>query len=399
MTWYVNNDNKTAWYVDDGKENPNQPPEGYTIINEPSSGGATPSSGPTSQPRTNTSQDAQDAVEQAIKSQPGTDVSNEGNAEGDTVLWRFQDRPFSTTVLNEKISTKEAIDKFRQIYLSNQNYYNNIIAAMRQRNISLPANPDEQDVERAFKRALAVSTSNDISWEDFLFNKSIQIDPTSYQKETVGPSAEDIKASRENIKMYAVDLGVELNNQQLNALALENLQYKYTVDVLKSKIVQSGTINFGEGAAATTFNTLKQTAFDNGVNYDDAWFRRAATNILTGSNAIEDYDTQIREYAKSAYPTLAKQLDAGFTVRQVASPYIQTMANLWETNATGIDLTNPMLSKALKGLDVEGNPKQMPLWEFEIDLRKDPQWAYTNNAQQSVMSTARTVLKDFGLAY
>jgi hypothetical protein len=73
------------------------------------------------------------------------------------------------------------------------------------------------------------------------------------------------------------------------------------------------------------------------------------------------------------------------------------MANLWETNATGIDLSNPMLSKALKGLDPEGNPKQMPLWEFEIELRKDPQWSYTQNAQQNVMSTARTILKDFGL--
>ena len=397
MTWYLNNDNKTAWYVDDGKEDRNKPPQGYTIINAPGTAGPIPGPSPSSSVKTPTSEDVNSAVEKAIKSQDGTNTSNENSAEGDTVLWRFQDRPFSETAFRENISTNEAVNRFREIYLGNQTYYNNIVAAMRQRNIKLPKNPDEQDVENAFKRALKVSTSNGITWEEFLFNKNIQIDPTAYQKESLGPSGEDIKASRENIKMYAVDLGVELNNQQLNALSLENLKYGYTVDVLKAKIVQSGTINFGEGVAAATLNTLREAAFDNGVNYDDTWFRRATTNILVGKNAIEDYSTQIKEYAKSSYPTLAKQIDGGFTVRQIASPYIQTMANLWETNATGIDLSNPMLSKALKGLDPEGNPKQMPLWEFEIELRKDPQWSYTQNAQQNVMSTARTILKDFGL--
>jgi hypothetical protein len=37
------------------------------------------------------------------------------------------------------------------------------------------------------------------------------------------------------------------------------------------------------------------------------------------------------------------------------------------------------------------------LWEFQQQLRQDPRWNYTRNAQDSLMGTARKVLQDFGL--
>jgi len=51
----------------------------------------------------------------------------------------------------------------------------------------------------------------------------------------------------------------------------------------------------------------------------------------------------------------------------------------------------------MTGLNTEGKPATKPLWQFEQELRKDPRWNYTNNAQQSLMNTARQVLQDFGL--
>jgi hypothetical protein len=38
-----------------------------------------------------------------------------------------------------------------------------------------------------------------------------------------------------------------------------------------------------------------------------------------------------------------------------------------------------------------------PLWQFEQELRQDPRWTYTNNAQEDLMGTARQILKNFGL--
>jgi hypothetical protein len=42
---------------------------------------------------------------------------------------------------------------------------------------------------------------------------------------------------------------------------------------------------------------------------------------------------------------------------------------------------------------------QMPLWQFENEIRDDPLWRKTNNARESMMTVARQVARDFGLAY
>ena len=101
--------------------------------------------------------------------------------------------------------------------------------------------------------------------------------------------------------------------------------------------------------------------------------------------------------AKSKYPTLAKQIDAGRNVRDLASPYIQTMSQILELSPDAINVDDFYINQALTGLDAEGNPKQKPLWEFQQQLRQDPRWNYTRNAQDSLMDTARKVLQDFGL--
>jgi hypothetical protein len=43
--------------------------------------------------------------------------------------------------------------------------------------------------------------------------------------------------------------------------------------------------------------------------------------------------------------------------------------------------------------------KSTPLWQFETEVRSDPLWKKTKNAQDSMMGIARQVAKDFGLAY
>jgi hypothetical protein len=40
-----------------------------------------------------------------------------------------------------------------------------------------------------------------------------------------------------------------------------------------------------------------------------------------------------------------------------------------------------------------------PLWQFENELRSDPRWKKTQNAQDSLMQVGHQVLADFGLKY
>jgi hypothetical protein len=37
------------------------------------------------------------------------------------------------------------------------------------------------------------------------------------------------------------------------------------------------------------------------------------------------------------------------------------------------------------------------MWQYEQTLRQDPRWGFTNNARDSVNSTAHQILKDFGV--
>jgi cell division protein ZapA (FtsZ GTPase activity inhibitor) len=212
-----------------------------------------------------------------------------------------------------------------------------------------------------------------------------------------GPSAQDIKVKADAIRIYATDLGVGLDDAAVNKLAREWAAGNFDTTTIKPQIARSGKIDFTKGSAAEQLNTLKELAGSYGMQYDQGWYNTAATNVLTGKDDIETYKQYVKEQAKSKFPTLVAQLDQGFTVRQLASPYIQTMSNILEIDPNTIGLNDVYVNQALTGLNAEGKPSTKPLWQFEQDLRKDPRWNFTKNAQDSLMNTTRKVLQDFGL--
>jgi hypothetical protein len=212
-----------------------------------------------------------------------------------------------------------------------------------------------------------------------------------------GPSAQDIKVKADAIRIYATDLGVGLDDAAVNKLAREWAAGNFDTTTIKPQIARSGKIDFAKGSAAEQLNTLKELAGSYGMQYDQGWYNTAATNVLTGKDDIETYKQYVKEQAKSKFPTLVAQLDQGFTVRQLASPYLQTMSNILEIDPNTIGLNDVYVNQALTGLNAEGKPSTKPLWQFEQDLRKDPRWNFTKNAQDSLMNTTRKVLQDFGL--
>ena len=66
------------------------------------------------------------------------------------------------------------------------------------------------------------------------------------------------------------------------------------------------------------------------------------------------------------------------------------MAKVLEVDAGSIKLNDPVLRSAI------GPDKEMPIYEFERALRKDPRWQYTDTARDEVSDTALGVLRDFG---
>lgn len=155
-----------------------------------------------------------------------------------------------------------------------------------------------------------------------------------------------------------------------------------------------------EGQGADTINELRSYAYSMGVQMSDKWYTDNTRKVLRGLATVSDYKNDMLRQAKAMFPQFSKQLDAGQTVADIANPYMQTMAQILELPSGSINLFDPTIKKALQ----YKNPGTLqtetkPLWQFENDLRADPRWKQTKNAQDSMMQVGHQVLSDFGFRY
>lgn len=145
---------------------------------------------------------------------------------------------------------------------------------------------------------------------------------------------------------------------------------------------------------------LKDLAYDMGVTMSSSWYAQNSRNVIRGLATVQDYEDAIRKQAKALYPQFAKQIDAGQTVAEIASPYVQSMQQILEVPGGSISVQDKTIKSALQNKNkTTGQTEVMPLWQFETQLRSDPRWKKTQNAQNSMMQVAHQVLSDFGVAY
>ncbi|MET9385307.1 transglycosylase SLT domain-containing protein [Streptomyces sp. NPDC002928] len=155
------------------------------------------------------------------------------------------------------------------------------------------------------------------------------------------------------------------------------------------------------GEAGEAFDKLHEVAFLNGMSYSADWFAKQAVSIVGGRSTQETAEATIRSQAAARYSAYRDQILAGQNAMDLAAPYIKSLSSLLELPETDVDLANKYVAKAMTAKPATGaqSGSQMPLWQFENEVRADPLWRKTNNARESMMSVARQVAKDFGLAY
>jgi hypothetical protein len=148
-----------------------------------------------------------------------------------------------------------------------------------------------------------------------------------------------------------------------------------------------------QGARDVGKADLVKTAVANGLDLDKTFASQLPSWIKRIENGEdpEVFKQIIRQTAKIGLPDkVSKLLDQGLDLDVVYAPYKNTMASLLEVNPDSINLNDPLLRSAIQG------DKEMPIYEFQRALRKDPRWQYTDNARQTVSSGLTQVLKDFG---
>jgi hypothetical protein len=140
-----------------------------------------------------------------------------------------------------------------------------------------------------------------------------------------------------------------------------------------------------------TAQTLQSTARANGVILNPTQLEQYALEIEGGKD-IKVIQSQIRNIAGLGMPdNVKKLLGEGIDLDTVYSPYKQQMAALLEINPATISFTDPVLRSAI------GPNGEMPLYEFQKALRKDPRWEFTDNAQAEISSKTLKILQLMGL--
>lgn len=206
------------------------------------------------------------------------------------------------------------------------------------------------------------------------------------------------------VRQLANQIGIietDSNKKKLNDWAYKAYALGWSEEQLRYEIGKY--IYFGDGRwqgeAGEANEKLHNYAYSMGVTMSDAWYQDRSSNIVRGISTQQDYEDEIKRMAKAAFPGWSKQLDAGKTVEELASPYLQSMSQILELPAGSVNLFDPSIKAALNNKSKAGLNEVKPLWQFENELRSDPRWKKTQNAQNSLMQVAHQVLTDFGVSY
>ena len=217
-------------------------------------------------------------------------------------------------------------------------------------------------------------------------------DPASYRDKAIAQQA--------TVGDLARTMGADLTSQQLAKIADDSIMFGWNDNQLRNTLANyiktSGTAQRGE--AGHSVMEIMQTAWRNGVNLPRETANKYAVQIANGSLTVEDMQRRLRSSAAGLAPGFAKELEGGMDLYDLATPYMQSMAQTLEMNPSDIDLFNPTIRKALGSSgDKDGKPGSTPLWQFEQELRQDPRYMKTQKAQDSTMAVGHQVLRDMGL--
>ena len=142
---------------------------------------------------------------------------------------------------------------------------------------------------------------------------------------------------------------------------------------------------------------LRSIASANGLMLDNSYFVGAARSVAAGLTTANDWIRDVRSQASSLWPGWQDKIMAGANAKDMASGYINTMAQTLELDPSQISLDDPLLRQAVTKVDEKGNPSMVGLWDFTQMLRKDERWMHTSQATNNIAGIANDVMKMFGL--
>lgn len=168
-------------------------------------------------------------------------------------------------------------------------------------------------------------------------------------------------------------------------------------DVLANHVLPSAQGHYGGQLSAIEQN-LRNTASANGINVTQQQLTGWMRNIVRGDASTEQYETMVRDLAAKTFGVYGDQIKAGMNLKDLASPYVQSMSQILELNPGSVDLFDPTIRSALSGqVDDKGQRVATSITDFENSLRNDRRWQYTKQAKDTATGFANALGRMWGV--
>lgn len=210
-----------------------------------------------------------------------------------------------------------------------------------------------------------------------------------------------LAAARVQVIQLAGEIGASIPGSKLSKIVEHTVTLGLDEDGLRNILGQyvkfqnnGSTLN---GEAGQVEHDIRQYAYAQGVKLDKQTIKNQAQLVVRKVGTAQDMKSQIQAQAESMYPSYSEQLKGGQTMMDIANPYIQQLAQDLDIPVTSVTLDDPLIKRALNGLNSNGKPTGLDVPDFEQLIRNDPRWNESNKTQDDVMAAGKKVLSDMGL--
>ena len=221
-------------------------------------------------------------------------------------------------------------------------------------------------------------------------------DPATY--------AQNLANAREKARLVGREMGRDHAGADWNHVAFLTLMNNWDDEQLRAWIPRNIGIHNQEnvpgaasGQAGQLLGHLRELVTNYGIGHTEDWLYSWTSHIQSGEDTLDGFESLVKARAKAQYAHLAPQIDAGMTIRDIADPYIASYAQTLELPETGIKLNDPAIQKALQAKDpATGAFSNKPMHQFVRELKDDPRWDATKNAEEEAYRMVNRLGRDMG---
>lgn len=212
-----------------------------------------------------------------------------------------------------------------------------------------------------------------------------------------------VAEAKESLRDRAAQVGANLSDKELARFSRDALLYGWNDAQIQNSLAKYVEVNksgaFG-GQAGVNEDALRKIAFDYGVKMSESSLKKWVLNLAKGDTTLQDYKGDMSRQAEIMYPAFKEQVRKGATMREIAQPYLQTMADTLELNPENIDLFDRHIQSALKGQVADrtekGGSPEFNMYDYERQLRQDERYLRTKGAQQATSALTTKIMQDWG---